>query len=220
MFTMTNDHAPWLRDHSVAPDAPAVVAAVPDRYDAQRHTLKSDGTVARRGRAHVVGAMHWDETAPLFGTVASDVRQALAEYLERADARADRNDAHQVDAVTLTRWADALVGAHIPRLMGTDAVSWEQVVHAGDGTTDDARIAHHNPSDPIAAAIPYGLDLSPDRRWVRLSHPTRGARRISAGGTVRYVTHTDTVRDGLLTAVRASTFRPTLKRHPVRYSLP
>lgn len=138
---------------------PRVGARPPDPFDGQRHTVRSDGRVVRRGTAYVHAddsALTWDLTAPCAHEV-SAVREVWAEHVEThfAARTGARGGTRGLD---LSRMADLiLAGTGTPRMLGTDAVSWEQVVTVPVGALQAdlealATALHLNYADPWDAA--------------------------------------------------------------------
>jgi len=183
----------------------------PDPFEGQKHQMRGDGTVGRRGTAYVVGS--WDHVRH------SDPSLALAEYMERvAVRRGARFGGHAID---VTRAADLLLHDRgLPLLVGTECVSWEQLVHAGEGSGDEYRIAWHNPADPFDAARGY-LEADHGTRE-RIAYATRGRFHNvpTASGYVRIRVperQPDTVADVIATLRRVRIARPNVKRPQPRY---
>lgn len=96
---------------------------VPDAYGANKHTMRTDGTVARRGMARVQGDLPGRSDDGCLVSV--DLAYRLCKDLPR-----NAVGAASLDVLRLT---DVLYPEHlsgVPHLIGTDAVAWRQVVHA------------------------------------------------------------------------------------------
>jgi hypothetical protein len=160
-----NHHRGWTRDDSGrwimstlergAPLADPVRSTVPDAFTATRSTVKRSRsnsgrtavTVLRHGRAVVVGSIDRDETG------------RWARGVNVVDREVHRDRMGRVTALPVHRWADRWAeqyGVDLPRLAGTDCLSWEQVIRAGDGETVRAE-TWSNPGDPVTAAIRAGV---------------------------------------------------------------
>lgn len=146
----------WVRvpvTHDV-PLADPVRSTVPDAFTATVSTKKTGRAnsgrttvrIIRHGRAVVTGSIDLDE----YG------RPAHGSHLMNPTARRDRMN--RIIAGPVHLWADQWAAAHgvdLPRLTGTDCMSWEQVIRAGDGETVRAE-TWTNPGDPVTAAIRAG----------------------------------------------------------------
>jgi hypothetical protein len=167
-----DDPPAWQRDRSLAPLAPRVVANVPDPFSSRVHAMRADGTVGRRGRSHVVGSWAWSSSTD--ESAQTDPRLALANYLARL---APMNVLGQVDGLTLSRAADAILnGANVPALIGTDVMSWEQVVTIPVGAFADEMetlmtALHLNYTDPWDAAREvFGIPRPNTRGAIACAH--------------------------------------------------
>jgi hypothetical protein len=207
--TLPVDPPAWARDPEMVPDAPRVIAPVPDPYTTRVHEMRADGTVGKRGRAHVVGNTVW--TSPLDTVVGP--REALASYLLRIGKR---NTLGQCSTIELSRAADAVLGSKaLPALIGTDVMSWQEVVHADETSTSDA--TWHNATDPYDAArqCGYGPDLDQLAR-AHVTYRVKSYRPRFAGVRIPRaygIAHADTGADIADTARRDSvTVRPIVKR--------
>lgn len=144
--------------YQLAP-APRVGTRAPDPFTGRNHTLRADGTVARRGSAYVHSTdpmLAFDPDAPKAHLV-SAVREVWAEHVEHVYAT--RHGARGgTRALDLDRMADLiLAGTDVPRRLGTDAMSWEEVVTIPVGAFADDVAAlmtalHLNYTDPWDAA--------------------------------------------------------------------
>ena len=194
-------------------DAPNAMSRVPDSYESVRSAMRPDGTVGKRGRA-VISADPRAFDLPSFpnldGTTGyhgpnETLIGPLIDYCERRSLMV----AHELHGIAtdrdgrystigLDRIAERVYG--IPRLVGSEHVSWEELLSVSD--TDDAAelasaVAHLNPSDPIAAAEvwlggtadrDHGLRHLKVHRPTVARHPMRcGPGAIGKRGPVREV---------------------------------
>jgi hypothetical protein len=124
--------------------------AVPDSFSARDHVISArTGLVVKRGRAAITGGLgHW--AVPYIDGYLSD--EIDVDALER-DSRG------RTQSIALAALATRLYG--LDELVGTDAMSWEQLVDANGAdvvatmVTPAVLVSHRNPSDPMAALIDY-----------------------------------------------------------------
>lgn len=123
---------------------------VPDITAAWSHTLRADGTVARRGRANVGGDIYTQRDG---SPVDPAIVRALLEYLGDLSETTDG-----------TVWADRLDAAatalfDVDPLIGSEHVSFHAIAYGSDGQDDigDTALIWHNYRDPWIAARMRGL---------------------------------------------------------------
>lgn len=213
----TTEHRPlWpVYPDSIAPTA--VACPVADPFTARVHDQMPDGRVTRRGRAAIVGGLRprfqmvW-QTDPDTGhrarvrvpivdaapadAVARDASAELRHTMAAVElAAVDRNAAGLVQSLALSRIANRIYD--LDPLVGTDAMSWEEIT-AGGPDAAAALLTHRNFPDPVAALVTHRI------------HPRA------------YLPFVDSsVWDDIVTmATHHATYRPTITRHPVRLAIP
>jgi len=168
--------------------------AVPDSFSARDHVVSArTGLVVKRGRAAITGGIDHlrDDVAYLGADIDIDA-------LPR-DARG------RIQSLALSALATRLYG--LDELVGTDAMSWEQLIDANGAdvvasmVTPAVLVSHRNPSDPMAALVDY------------IGHERIAARRRSP--------NVDTSVFDMVEEMSAHTVyrRPSLKRWGNRYRL-
>jgi len=211
------DGTEWVRvtiSHDV-PDTDPVRSVVPDSYTATvsvRKVTRSNsgrtGTLIVRHGRPVISAGSRRGTIGADGTRGADLP---ADWIESVPV--DRDG--RLNAIALTKLADrwafhtgAELETDLPPLIGTDCMSWEEIVNAGDGETAPA-IIWSNPAGPVEAALSTG-------------HLSRSELE-TAPAVLDGVDPARDARAELLTALRSTihtgTVRP-VKRPPVRLRLP
>ena len=219
----TWDGTDWVRvtiSHDV-PDTDPVRSVVPDSWTATQSTRRVSrsnsgrtATVITRHGRPVISAGSRRGTIGADGTRGADLP---ADWVESVPV--DRDG--RLSAIALTRLADrwaAETGAELetdlPPLIGSECMSWEQIISAGDGSPAPA-VIWSNPAGPVEAALSTGhlsrCDLETDRRYRYDDMHTDPEllERDRRGELLAALTST----------IQTGTVRP-VKRPPVRLSLP
>ena len=180
---------PIAEQCSESVDAPNAMTRVPDAYDEVRSVMRPDGTVGKRGRA----VISYDPRALAVPSLPFKPRAlsgyaavpgaTLREYAERRSMMVAvelRDTLHRdrdgrVSTIGLDRIAERVY--NVPRLVGSEHLSWEQMMSSDDPDVvaeTGAAVAHLNPADPVVAAERYlGLSLPRDHgaRHVKVYKP-------------------------------------------------
>jgi len=175
--------------------------AIPDSFTARDHVVSArTGLVVKRGRAAITGG--FDAIPGGVGNLRDDVAYLGGDI----DVDALPRDARgRIQSLALAALATRLYG--LEELVGTDAMSWEQLIDANGAdvvasmVTPAVLVSHRNPSDPVAALVDY------------IGHERIAARRRSPNVDSSVFDMIEDMSDH--TVYR----RPSLKRWGNRYRL-
>lgn len=118
---------------------------IPDSYTAGQHTVNAAGLVVRRGRVAITGCTDH---------LRDDITY-LGDHIDVDSLPRDREG--RIQSHALAALATRLYG--LDELVGTDAMSWEQLIDANGSdavatmVTPAVLVSHRNPSDPYAAYV-------------------------------------------------------------------
>jgi hypothetical protein len=133
----------------------SAMGPVPDSFTARNHEVSArTGLVTRRGRATVSGSMSGERSHPTRGDLYDDIRYR---GLDIDVSSLPRDARGRIDSLALERLATRLYD--LPALVGTDCISWEQIIDANGSdvaallVTPAVLVSHRNASDPFAAYV-------------------------------------------------------------------